>query len=52
MGLPYNVHFLGVSFVGPILFVGISGENFCSLSERSTRIIMLSIGGGRYGGQP
>jgi hypothetical protein len=46
--LPYNAHFCGVSFVGPILFVGINGEEFTGLSENAARLIMLSIGGGKY----
>lgn len=28
MGLPYNCDICGVSFVGPIIFVGIDGEEF------------------------
>lgn len=33
MGLPYNCNLLGVSFVGPILIVGMDGEEFASLPE-------------------
>jgi len=28
LGLPYNCESLGKAFVGPILFVGVSGEDF------------------------
>lgn len=31
MGLPYNYTFLGHDFVGPILIVGIKGDEFSSL---------------------
>lgn len=31
MGLPYNCNLLGVSFVGPILIVGVDGEEFAGL---------------------
>ena len=33
MGLPYNCNLLGMSFVGPILIVGVDGEEFASLPE-------------------
>ena len=33
MGLPYNCDLLGVTFVGPILIVGIDGEEFAGLPE-------------------
>ena len=33
-GLPYNLTFCGVSFVGTILFVGIAGDEFADLSEQ------------------
>ena len=31
LGLPHNVRFLGVDFVGPILIVGVDGEEFADL---------------------
>jgi len=31
-GMPYNVNFLGVDFVGPILIVGAAGDEFTDLS--------------------
>lgn len=33
MGLPYNVDFCGINFVGPVLAVGRNGEDFCSLPD-------------------
>lgn len=33
MGLPYNCDICGVSFVGPIIFAGIGGEEFTSAPE-------------------
>lgn len=30
-GLPYNCEVLGIDFVGPIVFVGVDGENFCDV---------------------
>lgn len=32
-GLPMNIKFLGEVLVGNVLFVGVDGEGFCSLSE-------------------
>lgn len=32
-GLPYNITFLGERFVGPVLVVGVSGEDFCDVPE-------------------
>lgn len=32
-GLPYNITFLGERFVGPVLVVGVSGEDFCDLED-------------------
>lgn len=33
MGLPYNCNLLGVSFVGPILIVGVDGEEFTGIPD-------------------
>ena len=30
-GLPYNCNVFGVDFVGTIIFVGVSGEEFCDV---------------------
>lgn len=39
MGLPYNCMIKGVDFVGPILIVGVSGEDFCGIPmEAAVRI--------------
>ena len=42
-GLPYNLTFCGISFVGTILFVGVAGDEFCSLSERKTNFLMQCL---------
>lgn len=39
-GLPYNLTFGGISFVGTILFVGVAGDKFADLSECQVRTIM------------
>lgn len=44
-GLPYNLTFGGISFVGTILFVGVVGDEFCSLSERKTNFLMQCLEG-------
>lgn len=44
-GLPYNMTFGGISFVGTILFVGVAGDEFCSLSERKTNFLMQCLEG-------
>lgn len=35
MGLPYNLTFLGVEFVGPILIVGVNGEDFTDVPQEA-----------------
>ena len=39
-GLPYNLTFCGILFVGTILFVGVAGDEFVDLSECQVRTIM------------
>ena len=39
-GLPYNLTFGGIPFVGTILFVGVAGDEFVDLSECQVRTIM------------
>lgn len=39
-GLPYNLTFGGILFVGTILFVGVAGDEFVDLSECQVRTIM------------
>lgn len=34
LGMPYNITICGVSFVGPLLIVGIAGEDFAGLTEQ------------------
>ena len=43
-GLPYNCDFLGISFVGPILVVGIDGDEMCSLDNRDAALILHMLG--------
>ena len=31
MGMPYNCNVCGVDFVGPIVFIGVDGEEFADL---------------------
>ena len=42
-GLPYNLTFGGISFVGTVLFVGVAGDEFCSLSERKINFLMQCL---------
>ena len=44
LGLPHNVKFLGHDFVGPILIVGVDGEEFCDLDPEATGHIMFYLG--------
>lgn len=39
-GLPYNCRFLGVDFVGPILIVGIDGDEFADLDPETMGLLM------------
>lgn len=43
-GLPYNCDFLGISFVGPILVVGIDGDEMCSLDNGDAALILHMLG--------
>ena len=40
IGLPYNLTFCGVSFVGTILFVGVAGDEFTDLSKEYAEILL------------
>ena len=42
-GLPYNMDFLGIQFVGPVLGVGCAGDEFRSLKDEEVTIIMRRI---------
>ncbi len=46
-GLPYNLTFYGVSFVGPILVVGIDGDEFSSLDKQQIDFLLQCLKGGR-----
>ena len=48
-GMPYNITFLGEHFVGPILVVGVSGEDFCDLEDPE---YLLDVIGMHPGAQP
>ena len=43
LGLPHNCNVLGVDFVGPILIVGIKGEEFCSLRGSSVSRLLRMV---------
>lgn len=46
LGMPYNTTICGVSFVGPLLIVGIAGEDFAGLTEqRVDRLRTLMVSG-------
>lgn len=49
LGLPYNGTFVGVSFVGTILVVGVDGEEFSDLPAASWETLLSSFGGGANG---
>ena len=43
IGLPYNIRILNEVFVGNILFVGVAGEEFCSLTNEQISLIAERI---------
>lgn len=43
MGLPYNCTFCSHDFVGPILIVGVKGEEFCSLKGTQVAILLREL---------
>lgn len=43
MDLPYNMEFLGIHFVGPVLVVGRAEEEFRSLTEEESQRVMKYI---------
>ena len=45
LGLPHNCSFLGAEFVGPILLVGVSGDEFSDLSDAAVEPLMRALGG-------
>ena len=42
--LPYNCSFLGITFVGPILVVGIDGDEMSSLDDGDAALILHLLG--------
>lgn len=44
-GLPYNCTVLGVSFVGPILAVGVDGCEMCGLSDEAADLLQRMLEG-------
>ena len=46
-GLPYNLTFCGVSFVGPILVVGVDGDEFSSPDKKQIAFLPQCLKGGR-----
>lgn len=43
IGFPYNTRILNEIFVGNILFVGVAGEEFCSLTNEQISLIAERI---------
>ena len=43
-GLPYNCNFMDISFVGPILIVGVDGDEMCSLDDGNAALILHMLG--------
>ncbi len=42
-GLPYNLTFGEIPFVGTILFVGVAGDEFADLGERKINFLMQCL---------
>ena len=38
-GLPMTMIYKGIDFVGPVLFVGVKGEDFCSIPDDYVEMI-------------
>lgn len=43
-GMPYNCHFLGVDWYGPVLIVGVNEEEFCDIPESSFIFLESMVG--------
>ena len=43
LNMPYNIKFLGLELVGPILLVGVDGEEFTDLSPENTGFLMDAL---------
>lgn len=44
LGLPYNCRFWGVDFVGPILVVGVDGDEFTDLDPTAMGMLLHGLG--------
>lgn len=44
LGLPYNCRFFGVDFVGPILVVGVDGDEFTDLDPTAMGMLLHGLG--------
>ena len=44
-GLPYNLTFCGVSFIGTILVVGVAGDAFTGLDDRQVDFLIGNLKG-------
>lgn len=43
MGMPYNCTIGGYAFVGPVLIVGVNGDNFASVDANSVEKILEEV---------
>ena len=43
MELPYNMEFLGIHFVGPVLAVGRAEDDFRGLTDEETQFVMKHV---------
>ena len=43
MGLPYNMDFVGIRFVGPVLAVGRTEDDFRGLTDEETQLVMKHV---------
>lgn len=43
LGLPYNCRFLGADFVGPILVVGVAGDEFADLDPAAMGMLLHGL---------
>ena len=45
MGLEPNP-VMGIGLVGPVLCVGVNGDEFCSLTDKGAEFLLRQMGGG------
>lgn len=43
LGMEDNIRFLGVDFVGPILIVGVCGDEFCDIKPEYCPILLQAL---------